>query len=113
MAGGERLLCSPHGAEEMAILCDAGFHIKMKTQETGVHHRVPIENLCRQVFVPTTFTFCCDGIVAHLCLRGSHWHIDYLCGMYTVHHKCHIWGPNTPSPSGSAHKALHLLLFKK
>lgn len=35
----------------MVILYDKGFHIKMSTQETGVHNRVTIENLCRQASV--------------------------------------------------------------
>ncbi|KAM3862298.1 LOW QUALITY PROTEIN: phospholipase D1 [Diretmus argenteus] len=33
------------------ILYDKGFHIKIDTQETGVHHRVTIENLCRQLLM--------------------------------------------------------------
>eukprot|EP00064_Thunnus_orientalis_P007053 superscaffoldBa00000763_g7072 len=51
----------------MVILYDEGFHIKMSTRETVVHHGVTAKNLCRQASDLIIFTFCCDGIATRLC----------------------------------------------
>lgn len=84
MAGGERRLCSLREAEEMTILYDKGFHIKTNTQETGIHQRIPIENLCRQASVLIIFTFCCDGIATYFCLLAPYSYAHYLCGILYI-----------------------------